>query len=395
MNKILKYILILGVFASFFASCTKESPKDSDAQPVVKYIRYTDQELSDQLLTSASMGQTIAIIGESLEGVNKVLFNDLDARLNPTLVTPTSIIVDVPSAMPGEVTNTLTLTTSNGKQAVIDFQVVIPSPTVTNISCEWSMVGTKAIITGQSFFARANGTIDVIFPGNINAQVTSFTNTSIEFIVPEGAAKGSIVVENDYGKGRSSFLYKDDSGIFVDTENPLAWNNWGLSDFDTVGGINGQYIKLKGATGEWAWPANGIQMYVVRNDGSSIVTEGEVADYALRMEVKSISWKGTPMLVWFDLPGEAHAVDGAAAQYHWKPYLDAPGQNFVTEDWITVTMPLSEFIYSKDESDKGRKINVLSDLKNLTIMFFGPAGTDNTDFPFEMWIDNIRMVKIK
>ncbi len=396
MTKILKYIIILGVFIGLFSACTKENAQSSDAQPTVKYIRYTDQELSDQLVTSGAMGETIAIIGENLEGVCKITFNGLDAKLNPTLVTPTTIIAEIPSSMPEDVTNEMVLTTKNGKETIVDFNVIIPSPVIKSISCEWAMVGTKATLTGDLFFARADGTIDVIFPGNIKAEVTSITNTSIEFIVPEGAAKGNIVVENDYGKGRSQFIYKDDSGIFVDTENPLSWNNWGQSDFATEGGIDGQYIKLKGETGNWSWPANNIQMFYIRPDGSSIVSEGEVADYALRFEANVLSWKGTNMLIWFDAaPDEMHNADGSAAQYHWRPYLTAPGQNYVTDGWITVTMPLSEFVYSKDELEINRKINTLSDLKNLNFLPFGAIETDNTDLSLEMWIDNIRLVKIK
>ena len=400
MNRILKIAVILSGFVTLFAACTEmengmSAGMLSDSQPVVKFVRYTDQELGDQLITSAPMGKTIVIVGEGLEGVTKVLFNDLDAKINPTLITANNIVAKIPALMPGEVTNTITLTTHKGKSTVFDFAVEIPSPAVSGISCEWAPVGSLATIYGSSFFAREDGTIDVSFPGNVAATVKSFTNTSITFEVPAGAAKGNIVVENDYGKGRSVFTYKDNTGIFIDGENPEAWNNWGLSaGFDTTGGIDENYVILKGTTGEWAWPGNSIQLYYVRNDGTPIVTEGDVADYALRMEVNCKSWNGTPMLVWFDDPGEAHSVDGTAAQYHWKPYLTAPNKSYVTDGWVTVTMPLSEFIYSKDESDKSRKISSLNNVKNLSIMFFGPAGTDNTDFTLEMYLDNIRLVKL-
>ena len=400
MKRKFNITVLLGVFVALFTACTEtnngmSAGMESESQPVVKFVRYTDLELGDQLISSAPMGKTVVIVGEGLEGVTKVFFNDLDAKINPTMITPTAIVAKIPALMPNEVTNTITLTTHKGKSTVFDFAVEIPSPAVNSITCEWAPVGSTATIYGSSFFARADGTIDVSFPGNVAAKVKSFTNTEIVFEVPVGASKGNIVVENDYGKGRSIFTYKDNTGIFIDGENPAAWNNWGLSaGFVSDGGLDGNYVLLKGATGEWAWPGNPIQLYYVRNDGTSIVSEGEVSEYALRMEVNCKSWKGTPMLVWFDDPGEAHAVDGTAAQYHWKPYLTAPDKNYVTDGWITVTMPLSEFIYSKDESDESRKISSMSNVKNLTIMFFGPAGTDNTDFALEMMLDNIRLVKL-
>ncbi len=399
MKKLFNITVMASVILALFTACTEENAgmsagMKSDAQPVVKFVRYTDANLGDQLVSSAPMGKTVAIVGTGLEGVTKVLFNDLDAKINPTLITPTAIVAKIPAQMPGEVSNTITLTTHKGKTTVFDFAVEIPTPSVNGISCEWAPAGSTATLYGSSFFPRTDGTIDVTFPGNAVATVKSFTNTEIVFEVPAGAAKGNIVVENDYGKGRSLFTYKDNTGLFIDGQAPEAWNNWGCSAFGTEGGIDGDYVLLKGSTGEWAWPANAIQMYYVRPDGTPIVSEGEVSEYALRMEVNSKSWKGTPMLVWFDNPGENHAVDGTAAQYHWRPYLTAPDKNFVTDGWITVTMPLSEFIYSKDEKENSRKISSMSNVKNLNMMFFGPAETDNADFTLEMMIDNIRLVKL-
>ncbi len=395
MRKLLKYTLLSASFLSLLSSCSDSGETSKGETPSIKYIRFTDIDLSDQLLTSAPMGTCIAIVGENLGNVVKAIFNDLDAKLNPTLVTSNTIIVDVPSIMPSKVTHKLTLVTASNDSLTHDFMVEIPSPSVSSISCEWARVGDKATLYGSSFFEKSDGDIDVIFPGNIDAEVLSFTDTSIDFIVPEGAAKGNITVSNDYGKGRSSFNFMDETGIFIDGENPSKWNGWNLSDFDNIDGLAGEYIKLKGATGQWAWPANSIQLFYVNPTATPLVSEGEVNDYALKFECYSHVWQGTPMLVWFDDGNPAHNVDGPYAQYHWRPYMTAPGQNYTTDGWVTVTMPLSEFIYSKDETENNRKIGSLSELMNLNIMFFGNAETNNSDFPLELWIDNIRLVNIK
>ncbi|MFR9532613.1 MAG: glycan-binding surface protein [Rikenellaceae bacterium] len=394
MKKILNSILILGALAMGFFSCAQDDDvAKSTAQPVIKYTRAIESEKADSLIVGGSMGQTIAIIGEGLEGVCDVKFNDQYTLLNPVYVTSESVICTIPAVMPEVVDNLLTIYTSQGKSCTIDFAVTIPSPTVSSISCEWAADGSSATIYGKSFYAREDGTIDVMFPGNMAATVNSFNDFEINVTVPEGTQAGLISVENDYGKGNSAFTFRDTEGIFIDGESPEAWNNWGLSGFSDVDPLDGAYINLVGATGAWAWPTNGIQLFYVNPTASPLVSEGEVKDYALRFECRSYEWHDTPMLVWFDNDG-GHGVDADWAQYHWRPYLTAPDTNYVTDGWVTVTMPLSEFVYSKDESETSRSISSLNELVNLSIMFFGATNTDATVFDLHLNIDNVRLVNI-
>ncbi|MEN6618832.1 MAG: glycan-binding surface protein [Rikenellaceae bacterium] len=390
-----KFIYILLALAStlLFVSCEKEEGLESEATPVVKYIRPTNAATSDSLLVSASMGSTIAIIGEGFAGVCEMWFNDQKARLNPTYITDNAIIVTVPGSMPGEITNTIKLITKKGKEATYDFAVIIPSPRVNSIDCEWAKDGSDVTILGDFFFADADGKIEVLFPGNLPGVVKTFNNQSITCTVPAGTLPGTITVTSLYGKGRSQFTFRDSEGLFVDGENPSAWNNWNLADFGTEGGLSGQYVKLEGTTGSWAWPANAIQFYYNRPGRTPIVTEGEVEDYALKFEYYCHEWHDTPFLLWFTSDEGSHNVDGADAQYHWKPYLNnGVKTNFTTPGWKTVTIPLSEFIYSKDESENSRKISSLNSLVDFHGMFFGAA--DGT-YPVKLWMDNLRIVKIK
>lgn len=395
MKRIINGILLFVAFGSALFSCSKsDEGMESSAQPEIMYVRSVVAEKADSLIVGASMGETIAIMGSGLEGVCEVMFNDQKAMLNPVFVTSTDIVCTVPAVMPGVVTNELTVTTKKGKSCTIDFAVTIPSPVVKSISCEWAADGATAILYGDSFFAKEDGTIDVLFPGNMPAEVTSFNNNEINVVVPTGTQAGLITVTNDYGKGNSQFKFRDSEGIFIDGESPEVWNGWGLSGFDTVDGLDGAYVKLEGATGAWAWPANSIQMFYVNPTASPLVTEGEVSDYVLKFECRSFEWHDTPMLIWFDNGNPAHGVDGPYAQYHWRPFLDAADTNYVTDGWVTVTMPLSDFIYSKDETENSRKIMSLNELVNLNIMFFGATSTDTTDFDLKIGLDNIRLVKI-
>ncbi len=396
MKKILNSILFLGLLSMGLYSCSQDDDGvNSTATPVIEYVRAIESEKADSLIVGGSMGQTIAIIGNGLEGVTKVQFNDQFALLNPVYVTPSSIICEIPAVMPEEVNNLLTLSTKAGKSCAFDFAVTIPSPAVQSISCEWAPDGGKAILYGRSFYAREDGSIDVTFPGNMKATVESFDDYSITVTVPTGTQSGLISVENDYGKGNSQFTFRDSQGIFIDGEHPELWNGWGCSAFGDTDPLDGAYVELNGATGAWAWPGNNIQLFYVNPTASPLVTDGEVGDYALRFECRSYEWHDTPMLVWFDDGNPMHGVDSDYAQYHWRPYLTAEGTNYVTDGWETVTMPLSEFIYSKDETDSSRSIGSLKELVNFNIMFFGATNTDTTDFDLNLNLDNIRLVKIK
>jgi len=396
MNMRTKFGYILLVVASallFLTSCQKEEGIESDATPVVKYVRPTLAAAADSLVVSASMGSTIAIIGEGFSGVNEIWFNDQKAKLNPCYITDNSIVVTVPGSMPGEVTNIMTLKTKKGKECEYTFAVVIPSPVVSSISCEWATDGSTVTIYGNYFFEDANGAIDVLFPGNLTASVTSFDNESITCVVPTGALPGTIVVTSLYGKGRSAFSFRDSQGLFINGSNPSVWNSWALSDFGTSGAIDGPYLKFEGTTGSWSWPSNAIQLYYGRPDRTPIVSTGEVSDYALRFECNCQEWHDTPFLFWFTSTAGTHNVDGADAQYHWKPYLvNGVKSNYVTNGWITVTLPLKDFIYSKDESETSRTISALTELVDLHGMFFGAA---DGSYPLKLWIDNLRIVKIK
>ncbi|MFR9533205.1 MAG: glycan-binding surface protein [Rikenellaceae bacterium] len=395
MKRILNSVLLLGALTMGFFSCSQdEDVASGSAQPIIKYTRAIESEKADSLIVGGSMGQTIAIIGQGLEDVCEVKFNDQYALLNPVYVTSEAIICTIPAVMPTVVDNLLTVYTKKGKSCTTDFAVTIPSPTVSSISCEWAPDGTSATIYGKSFYAREDGTIDVLFPGNMAAKVNSFDDYEINVTVPVGTQAGLISVENDYGKGNSQFTFRDSEGIFIYGDDAAEWNNWGLSGFSDVDPLDGAYVTLVGATGSWAWPANGIQLFYVNPTGAPLVSEGSVSDYALRFECRSYEWHDTPMLVWFDNDA-SHGVDTGFAQYHWRPYLTAPDNNYVTDGWVTVTMPLAEFVYSKDESETSRSISSLGEVVNLSIMFFGATDTDATSFDLNLNIDNVRLVNIK
>ena len=393
-----KYISLLALFAMILTltvSCESDDPAKSDATPTIKYVRPTDAARADSLLVEASMGSTIALIGEGLEGVNEIWFNDQRAKLNPVYITSTSIIVTVPGTMPEEISNTITLKTAKGKQSKYDFAVIIPSPRVTGMKNEWAADGMETTIFGDYFFPGEDGKlVEILFPGNLTAEVISFDERNIRIKVPAGALPGTVTVESIYGKGRSEFTFRNNEGLFIDSNNPEVWNTWNRSAFATEGGTSGQYVLLSGQSNNWAWPPESMQVIYINPTGNTLATVpgSEPSDYALVFEYNSINWSGCHMYIWFGGAGGDNIDAPERVQYLWQPFMvNGTATNLVTGEWVTVSIPLSEFNHNKASGSNDAKYSSIDELINMYIFVFGAA---DAPAPFELWMDNFRLVKI-
>lgn len=81
-------------------------------------------------------------------------------------------------------------------------------------------------------------------------------------------------------------------------------------------------------------------------------------------------------------------MDGEEAQCHWKLYEDG----FDAGVWGTVTIPVTEFKWDKEEKTSERSIRSFDDMVNFHIMPFGAAdGAGELD----IMLDNFRLVKVK
>src|SRR6476469_9348691 len=119
LTKILSIFLITAGVATIFNACKKEST----GTPTISYVRITNPQSSDSLLVAAGQGQLIAIVGENLQDAVQVWFNDQQAKLTPTYVSNTSILVSVPSQIPQAISNTLRIVFKNGYSLSYNFQV--------------------------------------------------------------------------------------------------------------------------------------------------------------------------------------------------------------------------------------------------------------------------------
>ncbi len=134
MRKSYKYILLNAaglLIAGSLASCSEtDAEKDRGSAPVIKYARMCDSDKADSLVVSASLGTRLAFVGDNLGDVQQVWFNDQKAKLNPTMVTSHTIIVDIPNLIPAEVNNTARFITSTGMEVNYPFNVIVDRKSV-------------------------------------------------------------------------------------------------------------------------------------------------------------------------------------------------------------------------------------------------------------------------
>src|SRR6476646_10631315 len=103
-------LMVVGVVGTI-SSCKKDK---SPGTPTISYVRVTNPTSSDSLLIGAGQGQLIAIVGNNLQEVVQIWFNDQQALLTPSYISNTSIIVRVPSQIPTVITDTMKLIFQNG-----------------------------------------------------------------------------------------------------------------------------------------------------------------------------------------------------------------------------------------------------------------------------------------
>ena len=166
----------------------------------MRYIRPCDAAVSDSLLTSAYLGDRIAIIGEHLGGVNAIYFNDQKVKLNPNFVTDNAIIVSIPSGIPGEKQDLIKLYTNNDS-CYYSFETKVPVPSVKSMTCEYVAEGDIAYIQGLYFVNEDANPLKVTFTGDVDGEIVSHDVNNIAVKVPAGAQPGPVRVTSVYGTG--------------------------------------------------------------------------------------------------------------------------------------------------------------------------------------------------
>ncbi|MCO6480299.1 MAG: hypothetical protein J5I94_26905 [Phaeodactylibacter sp.] len=388
-------LLALGMAAT---SCNKDediSPGDI-GNPKVLYVRSTNPESADSLLAGAFMGSLIAIVGEDLGQTVELWFNDQQASLNPAYVTGRTIIVNVPSSVPTEVTNQMRFVFSNGEEMFYEFFVNVPAPELNSIKSEYVEDGDIAVLHGDFFFEPTT----VTFPGGLDAEIVALDKTELQVRVPAGSEAGEITVSTNFGTAVSSFLFRDNRNVVVNFDDmrhrswnsPVAHIELGEGRVPPCSG-NYTYFEMDGV-GAWQW-VNELNMMYVAEDGETgrgnipIFPGGAtVSEWGVRFEINvPVEWREIPLEIFFAPFGADHGRDIPVPLTRWRPWEETGV--FQTDGWVTVTVPLSEF--DEDKDGNPAELTDLSQYTNLTIMYFGAADNANDIY---IAIDNVRVVKM-
>ena len=430
------FVAALAVMGCFMTACEDQPDKYeiADGVPTLKYVRSPLPEEADSLLVGAYLGNTVCLVGDNLRSIYELYFNDQKATLNTSYMTDHTILVDIPKNIPEEVTNKIYMVTKSGAKVDFDFNVMVPAPVVSSMSCEYAPAGSEAVLYGDYFVDDPNVPLTISMPGDITVegeQITSITKTAVKFIVPVGAMQGNIRVKSIYGTGQSVFQYKDTRNILFDWDGNYegalaAGNSWNGDNekkgqiLASVPSVDGKYMVMGPATlsgGQWQTPGEYLMMYWPDQHATQgcvplydlpqfkkMLEEYELEDLAVKFEAyvpASNPWMAEGMQIQFtsldevSMENQNHDYvygEGKEPRGVWVPWEET-GSYDTGNQWVTVTLKMSEFnkqvsgIVSESEFTE-------ENLAGLSIFLRG-GGVDGKECEPIICIDNIRVVPVE
>ena len=447
------FAVALAAVSAGFTSCEDEPDKYEVAggTPTIDYVRPVDAASKDSLLTEASLNNTICIVGRNLRSVTKINFNDQAAVLNTSYMTDNTIIVTVPKNIPGKVTDKIYFITNNKDTLDYDFKTVVPAPTINGMSNEWAAPGEEVTIKGDYFldYDDSHLTIKVGDNYTIPYEDLKISLNSIRFNMPEDMPKHEpITITTINGTTKAGFRYMDNRGMLFDFDTPwkeggdvLGNNGWHNRTITSDGtSLSGNYMVLgetaMKANGEWNdgnfsfeyWPGSwqDPETYSSRPRMQDLADFSDWKNMSLKFEMcipKDNSWSAAPMQIYFgsvaqvslgnagvkDIYGNVLAganntflkEQGKLARAIYMPWQNTEDKLYNTEGkWVTVTIPLADFIYDFD-GNKGLSYSGVNDFSAFNIFIVKGAYDNANVFPTGVdcnpiiKIDNIRVVPNK
>lgn len=430
------FVAALAVMGCLMTACEDQPDKYeiADGVPALKYVRSPLPEEADSLLVGAYLGNTVCLVGDNLRSIYELYFNDQKATLNTSYMTDHTILVDIPKNIPEEVTNKIYMVTKSGAKVDFDFNVMVPAPVVSSMSCEYAPAGSEAVLYGDYFVDDPNVPLTISMPGDITVegeQITSITKTAVKFIVPVGAMQGNIRVKSIYGTGQSVFQYKDTRNILFDWDGNYegalaAGNSWNGDNekkgqiLASVPSVDGKYMVMGPATlsgGQWQTPGEYLMMYWPDPNATEgcvplydlpqfkkMLEEYELEDLAVKFEAyvpASNPWMAEGMQIQFtsldevSMENQNHDYvygEGKEPRGVWVPWEET-GSYDTGNQWVTVTLKMSEFnkqvsgVVSESEFTE-------ENLAGLSIFLRG-GGVDGKECEPIICIDNIRVVPVE
>lgn len=409
--------------ATVFTACEDEPDKYeiSSGTPTIHYIRPVNLESADSILTGAYMDNNICIVGKNLRSITKMFFNDQEAQLIPSLITDNTMIVTVPGQIPGEVFDKIFMINNSKDTITYDFKVLVPSPTINNMSNEWAQVGEQATIYGNYFVDDPNTPLAITINGT-KVEIDEFDISHVTFTIPNGVSEGPVEISSVYGKTRSKFNYHDTRGMLFndfgtydagELSTGLTNHGWHeqqiLSDENS---LDGSYLMLGDCDvedGTWAdaklsfeyWPGDWDGTFTGTSSRlSDIVSFADFAHMALKFEVNipsSNPWTNLSMQCIFSgdeqvtLPTANNTFFNGTGYPRalWTPWRTT-GSYDTGGKWVTVTIPIENFKYNEDGTPASVPLQA-NNFTGLTLFIWNGVTSGTTCHPI-IRIDNIRAV---
>ena len=430
------FVAALAVMGCLMTACEDQPDKYeiADGVPALKYVRSPLPEEADSLLVGAYLGNTVCLVGDNLRSIYELYFNDQKATLNTSYMTDHTILVDIPKNIPEEVTNKIYMVTKSGAKVDFDFNVMVPAPVVSSMSCEYAPAGSEAVLYGDYFVDDPNVPLTISMPGDITVegeQITSITKTAIKFIVPEGAVQGNIRVKSIYGTGQSVFQYKDTRNILFDWDGKYegalaAGNSWSGDNekkgqiLASVPSVDNNYMVL-GTTflsgDQWNTPPEYTMMYWPYQHATEgcvplydlpqfkeMLEDYTIEELALKFEVyvpTSNPWMARGMQIMFTSLDEVSMEnqnndyvygEGKEPRGVWVPWEET-GSYDTGNQWVTVTLKMSEF--NKQVSGVVSETEFTEENFAGLSIFLRGGGVDGKECEPIICMDNIRVVPVE
>lgn len=410
-----------------FSSCKKDDSNVIQINSV--WNHEVDTESTE--IHSTYFNKWIRLHGEGFSGLQKIYLNGNEVNFNPIFVTNHDIIVRVPSIPVGsEVTipeqlNTIRIIAQGVETVYSDFIFKDPDkiPSVSGVTSTMPYPGESVEITG----ANLANTTKVYFPGDIEAEIVSATNTSVNVKVPSNVDRsisGSIRIVADGDEFSSSPFMFYQNGIFLKSFIEEATK--GTSGANTNSTIINTPADIAKATGipvnnpttvlaipnmprnipvvssnTWAGlfrfrPFVALQE-VIDNPLNEISASSSLQNLALQFELYMAEpWKSGYISLAINKNAGSATNPYRYNYYGWT--TDMP-MNFGGK-WRTVTIPFSYF-RNLALGPLGDYVNTIKGNNYEAIISFSNANPDNdghTPQPisnFQMFIANVRLVPLK
>ncbi|HWK05162.1 MAG TPA: glycan-binding surface protein [Puia sp.] len=236
-------------------SCKKDS-KPGYGVPTISRVA---QPLDSTGINSGSFTQWVIIYGSNLSSTQSVAFNDQVVTYKTIYASDSSVTVQIPRAIPKDITNTITVTTKGGT-ATYSFTTLIPDLQVNGILNEYTAIGDTLTLVGQNFdlYDLDTSATTITFTGGSTVNVVASSATALKVIVPASAQPGPLTLKGIAPLNinqTTTAWYMDNRNFLFDLSNYNGWNGSAfLSSGPTPAPVNGPYFHVKKSwQGGWAW----------------------------------------------------------------------------------------------------------------------------------------------